>query len=72
MNATNIKINRTRVPNYNYVITGEIKGQEVKHYTNDSEVFDYLHNEEENEEKAEEALNYCQVMLEVAYNSDNQ
>ena len=69
MKATNIEINRTRVANYNYVITGEIEGVEYKYYTNDSETFDYLNNEE-NQEKADEALRYCQVMLAQSYNNN--
>ncbi len=43
-----------------------VNGIEVSAITTDSEAFDYL-NDEDNEEKHEQALAHCVMKLELAY-----
>ena len=61
----NIKIKRTS--SYGrYVVTGMVNGIEISAITNDSEAFDYL-NDEDNQEKHEQALAHCEYKLIQAY-----
>jgi hypothetical protein len=50
-----------------FIINGCVNGEWVKCNTTNSEAYDYLHNEEENEEMALEAQQYCEMRLEGAY-----
>lgn len=65
MKKTEIKIERTRSYGH-YKVTGIVNGIEVSAITTDSQAFDYL-NDENNEEKREKALLHCITKLELAY-----
>ena len=65
MNTTEIRIERTRSYGH-YHITGMVNGIEVSAITTDSEAFDYL-NDEDNQEKHEQALAHCKMKLELTY-----
>jgi hypothetical protein len=61
MKTTEIKIERTKSYGH-YRVTGLVNGIEVSAITTDSEAFDYL-NDEDNQEKHERALNHCITKL---------
>lgn len=65
MKIENITISR-RSGYGQYLITGTVEGVEVKAFTNDSEAFDYL-NDENYPEKQAEAVAHCKLKLEDAY-----
>ena len=65
MKTTEIKIERTKSYGH-YRITGMVNGIAVSAITTDSEAFDYL-NDEDNEEKHEQALAHCEYKLIQAY-----
>ena len=65
MKTTEIRIERTRSYGH-YRITGIVNGIEVSAITTDSEAFDYL-NDKDNQEKHEQALSHCVMILELAY-----
>lgn len=65
METTEIRIARTSQYGH-YRITGMVNGIEVSAITTDSEAFDYL-NDEDNQEKHEQALAHCEMKLELAY-----
>ena len=62
----NIKVSSTS--SYGrYVISGTVNGVEVETYTNDSEAYDWYH-DNSNEEKHAEAVAHYKWKLEAAYN----
>lgn len=65
MKTTEITIKRTSQYGH-YRITGMVNGTKVSAITTDSEAFDYL-NDEDNEEKHEQALAHCEYKLIQAY-----
>lgn len=65
MKTTEIKIERTKSYGH-YLVTGIVNGIELSAITTDSEAFDYL-NDEDNQEKHEQALAHCEMKLELAY-----
>lgn len=65
MKTTEITIKGTKYYGH-YRITGVVNGTQVSCITTDSEAFDYL-NDEDNQEKHEQALAHCVMQLELAY-----
>ena len=65
MKTTEIAIKRTSQYGH-YRIMGVVNGTEVSCITTDSEAFDYI-NDEVNQEKHEQALAHCAMKLELAY-----
>ena len=65
MKTTEIRIERTSSYGH-YRVTGLVNGIEVSAITTDSQSFDYL-NDEDNEEKHEQALAHCEYKLIQAY-----
>jgi hypothetical protein len=52
-----------------FELSGIVNGNTIKIITTNSEAFDWL-NDDENEEKHLEAVAYCNRMLEMAYNNN--
>ena len=50
----------------NYAIKGVVNGQPLEAYTHNSEAFDYFYSDDA--ELASDALLYCEMRLEQAYN----
>lgn len=67
MKIENITISRTNGRG-RYEVNGTVEGIEVKAFTNDSEAFDYL-NDEEYPEKQAQAIAHCEWKLEEAYSN---
>lgn len=49
-----------------YIVTADVNGMEVKAHTTDSEIYDWLH-DDMNEEKHEQAKESARMLVEVAY-----
>lgn len=64
----NISIQKTTRYGH-FELSGIVNGNIIKIITTNSEAFDWL-NDDENEEKHLEAIEYCNRMLEMAYNNN--
>jgi hypothetical protein len=64
----NISIQKTTRYGH-FELSGMVNGKSIKIITTNSEAFDWL-NDDENEEKHLEAIAYCERMLEMAYNNN--
>ena len=62
----NISIEKTTRYGH-FELSGIVNGETIKIITTNSEAFDWL-NDDENEEKHLEAIEYCHNRLEMAYN----
>lgn len=65
MKTENIQIKRTSTYG-RYIVTGTVNGIEVSAITTDSEAFDYL-NDEDNQEKQQQAIDHCTMKLEQSF-----
>jgi hypothetical protein len=65
INITNMNIRRGNGYGH-YIISGTVNGVELEVVTNDSEAFDWL-NDDSNEEMQNEAISHCKMKLEMAY-----
>ena len=64
-NISNVSIRRSNGYG-NYIISGTVNGQFIEVPTTDSEAFDWL-NDDSNEEKHQQAIAHCNMKLEMAY-----
>jgi hypothetical protein len=64
-NITDIRVRRTS--SYGrYIISGIVNGEEIETYSNDSETFD-RYNDDSDLEKQAEAIQHCEMRLQMAY-----